>query len=593
LHKRKGFLFNFNKFIFVYQSIYVEKGSKLNNHFSMNNDLLYEGRTALGEGRWKEARIFLEKALEADNAPEVYEELARACWWLNDIHSVFEYRTKAYELFIERNDRFGAARNAVWLGDDYLSLKGEFAIANGWVQRAENLVTGTGDSWELALVRVLKARLAFMIEKDNENALRLTEESLLISKRLSSVDGEMIAGAFKGFILITEGKITEGMTLLDEATLLATTANAKDVNLVTITCCFLIGACEKIRDYERAGQWCNKVKEICGRWHFDSMFAYCRIQYASVLIWKGNWQEAEEELVAAMEAVKKIKGLQPASAGIPLVKLADLRRRQGKWEEADRLLEKVDILPIKLLTCATFAFDKGEYAGAAGMAERYLRQIPDKGKTEKIAGLELLLRIYAKQQRLEEAAIVSDELTQIAEAINTLPLKATALCSRGILNDASGNYVSARHDMEDAIDLYDKIKAPFETARAHTLLSEVLIKLNQYRQAEAELNAALKDFQVVGAEKDIEKTKQLLKNLHKTHTGQMPKEVHEFTGRELEILRLIAEGKNNEEIADQLFLSVRTVEKHLTNLYFKMGVSGKSARAFAASYAIKHKLTFT
>src|SRR6266498_612016 len=559
----------------------------------MHNKLLYEGRKALGEARWKEARIFLEKALEAGNTPEVYEELAKACWWLNDIQSVFEYRTKAYTLFIERNDRISAARNAVWLADDYLTIKGEFAIANGWVQRAENLATGIGDLCELALAKLLKARLVFMSEKNNDNAFRLIEESLLISKRLGNVDSEMIASGFKGFILITEGKISEGMSLLDEATLLATTADAKDVNLVTVTCCFLIGACEKIRDYERAGQWCNKVKEICGRWHFDSMFAYCRIQYASVLIWKGNWQEAEEELVAAMEAVKKIKGLQPASAGIPLVKLADLRRRQGKWEEADRLLEKVDILPIKLLTCATFAFDKGEYENAAGMAERYLRQIPDKGKTDKIAGLELLLRVYAKQQRLKEAAIILDELTQIAEAINTLPLKATALCGRGILNDASGNYVSAKHDLEDAIDLYDKIKAPFETARAHTLLSEVLIKLNQYQQAEAELNAALKDFQIVGAEKDVEKTKQLLKNLNKVHAAQMPKEVCEFTGRELEILRLIAEGKNNEEIADQLFLSVRTVEKHLTNLYFKMGVSGKSARAFAASYAIKHKLTFT
>jgi DNA-binding NarL/FixJ family response regulator len=559
----------------------------------MQDELLYEGRKALSEGRWKAARIFLEKALEAGNAPEVYEELARAYWWLNDIPSVFEYRTKAYELFLERNDRIGAARNAAWLGDDYLSIKGEFAIANGWVQRAENLVTDIGDSWELALAKMLKARLAFMSEKSNENAFRLIEESLSISKRVGSVDAEMIAGGFKGFILITEGKISEGMALLDEATLLATTANAKDVNLVTITCCFLIGACEKIRDYERAGQWCNKVKEICRRWHFDSMFAYCRIQYASVLIWKGNWQEAEEELVAAMEAVKKISGLQPASAGIPLVKLADLKRRQGKWEEADRLLEKVDIIRIKLLTCATFAFDKGEYASAAGMVERYLRQIPDKGKTEKIAGLELLLRVYAKQQRLEEAAIILNELTQIAEAINTLPLKATALCGKGILHDASGNYVFAKHDLEDAIDLYEQIKSPFEAAHAHAVLSEVLIKLNQYGQAEAELNAALKDFQMVGAQKEIEKTKQLLKDLHKAHTGQIPKERCEFTGRELEILRLIAEGKNNEEIADQLFLSVRTVEKHLTNLYFKMGVSGKSARAFAASYAIKHKLLFS
>src|SRR4030095_7057115 len=158
--------------------------------FLMQSKLLLEGREALLKGNWKEAKIILESALVQQASAEVYEELARACWWLNDINSVFEYRTKAYELFIERNDRIDAARNAAWLGDDYLTIKGEFAIANGWIQRAENLVTGIGDSWELALAKMLKARLAFMSEKNNDNAFRLIEESLSISKRLGSVDGE-------------------------------------------------------------------------------------------------------------------------------------------------------------------------------------------------------------------------------------------------------------------------------------------------------------------------------------------------------------------------------------------------------------------
>ena len=117
--------------------------------------------------------------------------------------------------------------------------------------------------------------------------------------------------------------------------------------------------------------------------------------------------------------------------------------------------------------------------------------------------------------------------------------------------------------------------------------------MQQYRNAESELNIALKAFEKMGAEKYTEKAKQLLKTVHRQHALGQKHDVPEFTGREVEILRLLAEGKNNEEIAQQLFLSVRTVEKHLTNLYFKMGVSGKSARAFAASYAVKRKLFFT
>jgi DNA-binding NarL/FixJ family response regulator len=117
--------------------------------------------------------------------------------------------------------------------------------------------------------------------------------------------------------------------------------------------------------------------------------------------------------------------------------------------------------------------------------------------------------------------------------------------------------------------------------------------MQQYRNAESELNIALKAFEKMGAEKYTEKAKHLLKTVHRQHALARNMTRLKFTGRELEILRLLAEGKNNEEIAQQLFLSVRTVEKHLTNLYFKMGVSGKSARAFAASYAVKRKLFFT
>jgi DNA-binding NarL/FixJ family response regulator len=148
--------------------------------------------------------------------------------------------------------------------------------------------------------------------------------------------------------------------------------------------------------------------------------------------------------------------------------------------------------------------------------------------------------------------------------------------------------------LEDAIDIYDAVNAPFEAARTRLELSDVLATLGQFHLAEAELNKAMKIFQKLGAEKDVDKTRLQLKNLHKTNAeSQAMNKKLEFTGRELEVLRLIAEGKNNEEIAGQLFLSVRTIEKHITNLYLKMGVSGKSARAFAASYAIRHHLVFS
>jgi DNA-binding CsgD family transcriptional regulator len=198
------------------------------------------------------------------------------------------------------------------------------------------------------------------------------------------------------------------------------------------------------------------------------------------------------------------------------------------------------------------------------------------------------------QDRADEAMAVLSELKEVAVMIDTRPMHGAVRSAEGIIQKAVEKYDAAKLLLEDAIDIYDAVNAPFEAARTRLELSDVLTTLGQFHLAEAELNKAMKIFQKLGAEKDVDKTRLQLKNLHKTNAeSQAMNKKLEFTGRELEVLRLIAEGKNNEEIAGQLFLSVRTIEKHITNLYLKMGVSGKSARAFAASYAIRHHLVFS
>ena len=555
---------------------------------TMKNLLLDEANKALSAANWQVAKSILENALEENPSAEVYEAMAKACWWLNATPAVFENRTKAYQLYLEKGDRLHASRNACWLGVDYLEFNNEFAVASGWFQIAESLVKGLENTAEYGLVLMLKARLAFFVEKNNEQALQLAEESLHLSKSLNNVEGIMIAKAFIGFIWVTEGKISEGIKLLDEATILATTDASLDFNLVTVTCCFLIDACGRIRDYERAGQWCKQVKEISIKRNHKAMFANCRNLYASLLVYRGDWKEAEEELTAA---AKELKEYRPMAVSSSTVRLADLRRRQGKWEEALTLFDEVPSHSLKPLSCADLAYDKGEYEMAENLAERHLRKIPPSTPIERVTGLELLMRIYIKRNKTEEALTLLNELKQTSALINTLPLKAAALSAEGIYDYATKNYETSKHWLEDAVDLYDKVILPFEASRSRLALAEVLMNLRQYSQAESELNIAINVFRKLGAEKDLAKAKYILKNLYNEKIKPGARDnIYEFTGRELEILRLIAEGKSNEEMAEQLFLSVRTVEKHISNLYQKMGVSGKSARAFIVSYAIRHNL---
>jgi ATP/maltotriose-dependent transcriptional regulator MalT len=549
----------------------------------MANDFFSKGLDKLDKGEWKEAKHDLELAAAYSPSAEVFENLGKACWWVNDFQNVFEYRQKAFELFLQNEDSYGASRNAAWLGIDYLELKGEFAIANGWFIKAEKLLEDKPERWELGLVKLLKARLAFNTEKSNQNAINLLDESISISERTKYDEGIMIGKALKGFILTTEGKIEQGMSLLDEATLMATMGGSKDANLITITCCFLIDACELVRDFDRAGQWCKKVMEICNQWNYVAKFSTCRIQYASFLIWKGEWKEAEEELEAANE---ELKVLRPSQVNASTVRLSDLRRKQGKWDEAEKLLKQVRPGRYNLLINAALFIDKGDIELGTSFLQRYLRHIPSKEKINKLDGLELLIRIYIKTEKFEEATHVLDELKSLANSINTMAAIAATLFSEGLFYQALHENEKAKHCLEEAVEFYNKMEVPYESAVVQLALSEVLISLNEVRQAEYELQLAMGTFQKLGAQKDLEKAKELFKKVFNINI----KTPTDFSGRELEVLKLIAEGKSNEEIAEALFLSVRTVEKHLTNLYLKMGIQGKSARTYAATYAIKHNL---
>ncbi len=466
----------------------------------MPNELLNKGRQALATGEWEKAKELLDNALKEDESAEVYEELGWVNWWLNDAQSVFESRLKAYNLFLKSNNKLGASRNASWIGVDYIEFKGEFAVASGWLQRAESLLQGMPNSWELGLIKILKARWAFQAEKNIELAFKLIDESMALSKSLNYIEGEMLAEALKGFILVVEGKISEGMPLLDEATLLASTSEKGDIKITTITCCFLIDACERIRDYERASQWCNNVKEMCKQWRYKAMFANCRMKYAGLLIWKGDWKEAEDEFLSA---ANELKIFRPVQVNACNVRLADLKRRQGKWDEAERMLNEVESHTLKPLYHAELHYDKGEYDEALNLSEKYLRRIPVKEKAERTTGVELLLRIYIKLGKLEQAQSLLNELKEIAEAINTLPIKAALLSAEGNLYYVNKNYEPAKQNLEDAVDIYDKIKSPFESSRNRLILSEILITLNRFAQAEGELNTAISKFKRIGCRKRL------------------------------------------------------------------------------------------
>ena len=289
------------------------------------------GRAALARGDWQAARIAFEAALQTGENPEALEGLGLAAWWLDLADVVFDARERAYRLYRERDDSLGAARMAVWLAWDTAAFRGEQAIANGWLQRAHRLLQGLPDATEHAWLALRRGIFTLLDDGDPQEAEKLASDAVRIGQSLGAVDYEMVGRALHGFARVTAGGVAEGLQELDEVNAAVLAGELSDRVLIGLACCYLIAACERIRDYERAVQWCDRLKAFCTKWELRPLFAVCRTQYASVCMWRGAWEEAERELTVAAD---ELAASRPAMTEEGLVRLGELRRRQGKLDEA-------------------------------------------------------------------------------------------------------------------------------------------------------------------------------------------------------------------------------------------------------------------
>jgi tetratricopeptide (TPR) repeat protein len=211
----------------------------------------------------------------------------------------------------------------------------------------------------------------------------------------------------------------------------------------------LISACERVRDYERAAEWCGRVGDFCGR-HDIFLLNICRAHYASVLSWQGRWDEAETQL---NEAVGGLRASRPPMVGDALARLGELRRRQGRLAEAEKLFAQAESHTITLLGRAQLALDRDQAEEAAELADRYLRRFPERGRVERSAGLEVAARALAGCGDLERSEDALSELRGIAARAKTRPIQAAVYATEGAVAAARGDHDTARCSFEDAIDL--------------------------------------------------------------------------------------------------------------------------------------------
>ena len=297
----------------------------------------------------------------------------------------------------------------------------------------------------------------------------------------------------------------------------------------------------------------------------------CRTYYGELLVWRGAWDEAEPALAAASRDLTN----SGRDASDSLVRLAELRRRQRRFEEAEALLAESEGHPLTTIVAAALAVDRGDSRRAAEEAERYLRRVGKNDRLMRVPALELLVRARLALGRTREAQRAAEELAAIAESVGTAPLRAAALLAQGRL-EADPRSELALATLMDAADLFRESDVLAEAAVARLELAAALRALgrdDEAREAESRASSELVALGVVLPKRP-----------------SVRRRPDALTRREHDVLRMLAQGRSNDEIATELVLSVRTVESHVASIYSKIGVSGRTARAAATAYALANGL---
>jgi DNA-binding NarL/FixJ family response regulator len=538
---------------------------------------LHTGRDALARGAWTEAREAFERSIAEQESPEALEGLGVAAWWLDLADVVFDVRERAYRLYQDRKDAVSAARVAVWMGWDYWAFRGEDAVANGWLQRARRLLDGHGQVPELAWLELREGALALFEHGDPDRAFQHAAAGIAVAQVVGSIDLEMLGRSVQGLSLVTSGAVAEGMRTLDEVNAAVVAGELHDLIAIGLACCYLIAACDRVRDYDRAMQWCTRLKAFCARWGLRPLFAVCRTQYASICMWRGTWIEAEQELAAATD---ELAASRPAMTADGLVRLAELRRRQGRLVEAAEMFAQSEPHSLAMLGRAEIALDRDDPQAAAELAARYLRRVMAHNRTARAEGLELLVRALVRTKDLDGARTALTELTNIATLVETLPHKASASFAAGFVAVGGGDLGAAQRHFEDAVDLYLQSGAPFEVARARIELAKTLAARGRADLARDEAQRAMDLLGELKAEIEIVRAKTLLDSLR----GQAAAPADSpLTTRETEVLKLVAAGLSNQTIAEQLFVSEHTIHRHVANILNKLSVSSRAAAVAQAA----------
>jgi ATP/maltotriose-dependent transcriptional regulator MalT len=533
--------------------------------------LLRQGWEALRAADWQTARSCFEQALGKAESAEALDGLSQATHFLREYDRAIELKERAFAAYRQAADPVKAADTARWLAFLHGTYLGNYAVASGWMERAGSLLQGVAEcaahGW-LVLDRAVFAANAADREKCAVSALA-------IARRFGDTDLEFDALALLGECYVATGRVAEGMRLLDEVMAAATGGEVTSHGAIGEICCRLLSACEHATDVRRAEQWMDLVQRSVA-WT-DFVVPTCRSHYGGILVALGRWAEAETELRDAIETFKR--GYRGDSS-LPLMRLADLRVRQGRYEEAERLMEGADWHPAARRATATIALARGDLALAEELAQLCMEGA-DPADPGCAPALALLIEIQLGRDEPSAAEQTLGRLQALAANAGDDLVSALLQLSQGRAAAAAGDE-RAIADLRRAFEGMSALNLPLEAGRARLELARAMAGRSTDAAA-AEARLALRAFERLGASRDADAAAALLRELGAG--GRARRGPHgPLTPRESEVLGLLASGLSNADIAHRLVISRRTAEHHVASVMSKLGLR---SRAEAAAYAVR------
>jgi len=537
---------------------------------------LARGREAFQRQAWSDACALLTQAdRDASLPPEDLDRLATAAHLVGNEAVSLDALTRAHHGFLAQGDPIRAARCAVWLAFAMFERPALQAQATGWLARARRLFDESAtDCAERGFLLCAEA-FGRVRTNDPAEASALFDQAVAVGTRFKDRDVLALARHGQGRVLLFQHKTAEGFAILDEVMVSVTCGEVHPI-ISGVIYCSVLSACHDLFDLRRAKEWTTALTSWCDA-HPDMLFrGECLVRRSEMLQLQGAWDEA---LAEAEQACARLDARSPArDAGTSPYRAAELYRLRGEFQKSEVLYRRASQAgrnPHPGLALLRLAQGQIETAAVAIRHELQEKRSPAVRAETLRAAVEILLAV----NDVAGARNAAEELSGIARAVNAPFLRGSSSEASGAVALAGRDAASAIALLREACAIWREVDAPYEIARVRELTGLAYREVGDEEGARLELEAAADTFERLGARPDTSRVASLMTTAHDV-SGPL-------TGREVEVLRLIAAGKTNRTIATELAISEKTVARHVSNILTKLDLPSRSA---ATAYAYSRNI---